>query len=225
TADEKTLIFTRLIQSRGRKHEDFYVAKKQGNEWSKAYNLGVPVNTPKNQGAHTITPDGRYLIFTGGQYRDSRGSCDLYITSRRQGRYSEPQNLGRPVNTGAWESQPSIAPDASTLYFASNRNEGSYGGSDIWKTNYLGDGEWSEPENLGPRVNTPKDERAPFIHSGPSRATSAIPSTRLPTIIGCLCQQMGRRLIFHRTGRIPMAIWISTPSICTRRLNRGRSPM
>lgn len=165
TADEKTLIFTRLIQGRGRKHEDFYVAKKHGNEWSKAYNLGVPVNTPKNQGAHTITPDGRYLIFTGCQYRDSRGSCDLYITSRRQGRYSEPQNLGRPVNTGAWESQPSIAPDASTLYFASNRNEDSYGGSDIWKTNYLGDGEWSEPENLGPRVNTPKDERAPFIHS------------------------------------------------------------
>jgi outer membrane protein OmpA-like peptidoglycan-associated protein len=49
------------------------------------------------------------------------------------------------------------------LYFASDR-PGGYGGIDLWKSNF-GDEGWSKPTNLGPTINTSKDEQFPFIHS------------------------------------------------------------
>lgn len=77
--------------------------------------------------------------------------------------WGEPFNLGAPVNTSYWESQPAISPDGSTLYFVSNR-PGGLGGYDIWKSMLKADGYWSQPENLGPEINTPYDEHTPFIH-------------------------------------------------------------
>jgi len=68
------------------------------------------------------------------------------------------------VNTESWESSPSLSPDKRDLYFASNRG-GGYGGSDIYVTHRLPNGRWSEPENMGPDINTVGDERSPYIHA------------------------------------------------------------
>jgi len=84
--------------------------------------------------------------------------------SRRVGdTWGRPFNLFGPINTRAWESQPSIAPDGRTLYFASNR-PGGYGGQDIWMSVLQDDGMWSEPINLGDSINTGGNEGSPFIH-------------------------------------------------------------
>ncbi len=72
-------------------------------------------------------------------------------------------NLGSRVNTGAWESQPSLSSDGRTLYFASARN-GGFGKSDIYQTYLQNDGTWSPPENLGSTINTSGSDMAPFIH-------------------------------------------------------------
>ena len=83
--------------------------------------------------------------------------------SVRQGdRWGRPQNLGHPVNTPYWESFPSLSIDGYTLYFVSTR-PGGYGGTDIWCCT-LEEGRWSEPRNLGPEINTPGNETAPFVH-------------------------------------------------------------
>ena len=67
-------------------------------------------------------------------------------------KWGKPENLGEPVNTEGWEGFVFIAPDGQTLYFGSNGHPG-YGGADIFRS-YLRDGKWSEPENLGQKVNT-----------------------------------------------------------------------
>ena len=78
--------------------------------------------------------------------------------------WSEPLNLGGIVNSEQWDAQPCLSPDKRDLYFTSRR-PGGLGGSDIWVTHMQPNGRWSEPENMGPQINTAEDEACPFIHA------------------------------------------------------------
>jgi outer membrane protein OmpA-like peptidoglycan-associated protein len=159
TADEGTLIFTRKIEN----NEDFYKSIKLNNQWQNAQYLSNIINTPTyNEGAQSISQDGKYLFFTGCNRPDGLGRCDIYIAQKKGDDWAKPFSLSSPINTSGWEAQPSISADGRTLYFVSNR-KGGYGGYDIWKSN-LTDKGWSNPENMGPEINTAYDEQSPFIH-------------------------------------------------------------
>lgn len=165
TADEQTIYFTRL-RPRDEKtvhhhqfEEDFYYSMKENNNWVEAKPLGVPINTSGNEGAGTISSDGKIFIFTACNRKDGYGSCDLYISKWQVNGWSEPENLGEPINSKYWESQPSLASDSKTLYFVSNRN----GNEDIYVTRFENN-KWSIPDNLGFPINTPYKENSPFIH-------------------------------------------------------------
>ncbi|MCL2416885.1 MAG: OmpA family protein [Bacteroidales bacterium] len=153
---------TRLVEDR---REDFYFSTfcDSTQTWKNAVRMPYPITTDDNEGAPSISPDGRYLFFAGCNRRDGFGSCDIYVSRRVGDSWGRPFNLGPPINTRFWESQPSIAPDGRTLFFASNR-PGGKGGTDIWMTVLQDNGMWSEPENLGYPINTSGNESAPFIH-------------------------------------------------------------
>ena len=157
TVDGQEMIFTRRTDS-----EDFFRTTLQQGQWSQATRLGEPINTPDNEGAQCLSQDGRLLFFTACGRADGAGRCDLYLCTRKGGQWGKPRNLGAPVNTSAWESQPSFSIDGRTLYFVSDR-KGGYGGLDIWKSVFTDEG-WSAPVNLGPNINTAGDEMSPFIH-------------------------------------------------------------
>lgn len=159
TADESELIFTRKINS----NEDFYTSNRTDKKWQTAKPLSTQINTTNyNEGSQSISQDGRYLFFTGCNRPDGLGRCDIYISQHKENGWTKPFDLSPPINTGGWESQPSISADGRTLYFVSNR-KGGYGGYDIWKSTLTSKG-WGEPQNLGPNINTAYDEQSPFIH-------------------------------------------------------------
>ncbi len=169
-----TLVFTRLIKhdKDGGKiawpQEDFYVSQKDSSGWQDALPLGPPINTHENEGAQCISADGRLLFFTGCGRPGGLGSCDLYLSVRQKGIWSEPVNLGAPVNSGAWESQPSVSADGRWLFFTSNRNGGK-GKMDIWRAERLGVSPEGYPvygkvANLE-SVNTTGNDLSPFIHA------------------------------------------------------------
>ncbi len=159
TADESELIFTRKIAN----NEDFYKSIKVNGQWQTATYLSNNINTPEyNEGAQSITQDGKYLFFTGCNRPDGLGRCDIYVAAKKGDDWAKPFDLAPPVNTPGWESQPSISSDGRTLYFTSNR-KGGYGGYDIWKST-LTDKGWGNPVNLGPNINTAFDEQSAFIH-------------------------------------------------------------
>lgn len=166
-SDELVLYFTGR-DSKDRKAagaDDFYVSIREATDlpWPAAVKLGPPVNTPGDEGALTITPDGRYLLFAGCHWPEGLGSCDIYISQINGREITQPVNPGSPVNTSGWESQPTLSSDGRTLYFASTRS-GGYGNSDIWTSTLKDDGNWRIPRNLGPFINTKGSEMAPFIH-------------------------------------------------------------
>ena len=144
--------------------EDFLISNIQDGKWNKAINLGIPVNTTANEGAQSLSADGKLMYFTVCGRHDGLGSCDIYIAENTGTQWSFPVNPGPPVNSMYWESTPSISSDGRTLYFSSNR-PGGYGKMDIWKSILKQNGKWSEPVNLGPKINSSGDELAPFIHS------------------------------------------------------------
>lgn len=161
TADGQTIIFTRVVEG----NEDFYVSTKKNNEWQKAQPLSNQINTPNyNEGAQSISPDGKYLVFTGCNRPDGMGRCDIYVSRKEGNDWGKAINLGKTINSEYWESQPSISPDGSTLYFVSNR-PGGIGSYDIWKSTLTDEGQWTPPVNLGPNINTPYDENTPFMHA------------------------------------------------------------
>jgi len=147
------------------RREDFYFSTfcDETETWRRAERMPHPITSDDNEGAPSISPDGRYLFFAGCNRRYGMGSCDIYVSRRVGDTWGRPFSLGHPINTRAWESQPSIAPDGVTLFFASNR-PGGMGGTDIWMSVLQDNGLWSEPVNLGYPINTSGNESAPFIH-------------------------------------------------------------
>ncbi len=170
TADYRMLVFTRRFPRKSTTvrgypmEEDFYYSDYDTMElnWGPAHRMPEPLNSNGNEGAQTISHDGRVVIFTACNRHNEPTGCDIYMSVRHGGRWGQPRNLGAPLNSVYWESFPSLSIDGYTLYFASNR-PGGYGGTDIWCCT-LEEGRWSEPKNLGPSVNTKGNETAPYIH-------------------------------------------------------------
>lgn len=171
SADELTLTFTKLMPlpgmpiSRNRDYmqEDLYITHRVAldSAWNVAEPIGDPVtSSDANEGAQSITADGKRMYFTKCQ-----AQCNIYYSDKNDsGEWSRPRALPTPVNlTNSSDKQPSISSDGHTLYFTSNRSGGK-GGYDIWRTALLPEGRWTTPENLGDTINTPGDEQCPFIH-------------------------------------------------------------
>jgi outer membrane protein OmpA-like peptidoglycan-associated protein/Tol biopolymer transport system component len=175
TVDGKTLIFTRLSegdnstgQGKLAAQEDFFISRFAENKWQTSEPM-TEINTSYNEGAQSISTDGKLLFFTACTRNDGVGSCDIYFSRNKAGVWSEAHNAGMPVNSTAWESQPSISANGESLYFVSNRRGGK-GGMDIWKCDLLGFSlsgipVWGKLINLGDSINTPGNEMSPYIHS------------------------------------------------------------
>ena len=168
-----TIVFTRLLKADyyGRllahPQEDFFVSYKDSAGWQVATPIGPPINTMDNEGAQSLSADGRLLFFTGCGRPNGFGSCDIYMSVKQNGIWSEPINLGAPVNSGAWESQPSVSADGKWLYFTSNRS-GGVGKMDIWRAERIGVSikgfpVYGKVSNMS-QLNTLGNELSPFIH-------------------------------------------------------------
>jgi outer membrane protein OmpA-like peptidoglycan-associated protein len=180
TADEESMVFTVLVPKDSTKFkteklpktaqyfgEDFFTSEKCGEEWSLRRSVNS-LNTDGNEGAQCLSADGAWMFFTACGKKGSVGSCDIYFSYKTLEGWSVPANLGPPVNTPYWESQPSFSSDGRTLYFVSNRRGGK-GNKDIWKATLIGfkpdkTPVFSTVVNMGDEINTSGDEISPFIH-------------------------------------------------------------
>ena len=145
----------KVYEKDNKPYEDIYFSKKSDGKWSRAANMGPPVNIPENNANLAFSPDGKTLF--SYQYGDI-----YYSDSKPDGTWSNPIVMPDPVNSDSVESSITISRDGKTLYFASNR-PGGYGGFDLYTAYKDKDGNWVNARNLGPVVNSEYDEEGPYI--------------------------------------------------------------
>jgi outer membrane protein OmpA-like peptidoglycan-associated protein len=139
-------------------YEDIFISTKTGGKWTKAANIGKTVNVIHHNSNLAITPDGKTLY----TYRDDNGG-DIFVSElRSDNSWSAPKPLPGIINSPYYELSMSVTVDGSALYFASDR-PGGQGGLDIYVATKDGRGNWSRVRNLGPVINTERDEDSPFI--------------------------------------------------------------
>lgn len=178
--DNQYLFFTRKaeVDSRsvmGVQEKELFIQSRR--QYTGKYSQGIPMPPPFNKGAYqggsSISIDNRLLFITivsRSATRDGRlfSNGDIYYSEFTGGKWGELKSIGSHINGAfTWEGQPSISADNQTLYFASAKppSKDNYGGMDLYKTERQPDGSWGPAINLGPTINTPGNEKSPFMHS------------------------------------------------------------
>jgi outer membrane protein OmpA-like peptidoglycan-associated protein len=129
-------------------------------EWTAPKSVKIENDYNYNEKSHYFLTNTRNALLMSVEREDSYGDRDLYVSfSKNDSTWSEPLNLGKTVNTASEEEAPFLAADNKTLYFSSKGFSG-YGGSDLYRSIRLDDTwtKWSEPENLGPEINSKFDD-------------------------------------------------------------------
>jgi len=136
------------------------VSSNVGGQWSTPIPLNITNDYNFNEKANYFLTNNRQTMILSVEREDSYGDRDLYVSFMQPDSvWTEPLNLGDVVNSASEESAPFLAADNKTLYYSSKGFSG-YGGSDIYVSRRLDDTwtTWSEPENLGPEINSPLED-------------------------------------------------------------------
>ena len=139
------------------------------------------VDSSFNQGAASISPDGRNLYFTQWKKENNQTVSSIYVSNNTNNGWSKPRLLPSINQQGYNSKQPFCSADGKYLFFASDR-KGSAGGFDIWYAPLLTDGTTGEAVNAGAVINSSANEQAPFYHDG--SATLVFASDRTPGMGG-----------------------------------------
>jgi len=117
---------------------DIYMSKidKKGKNWGKAVNLGPVINTPYNEEGVFMLPDGKTLYFSSKGHK-TMGGYDIFKSVYENGKWSEPINLGYPINTTDDDVFFSITASGEHGYYSSAK-AGGKGDQDIYLITFLG---------------------------------------------------------------------------------------
>jgi len=173
SADESVLIFTyagkkstggllndelKFDPENGEYREDIFISVRANDStWTEPTGIAA-LNTKANDAAVALSPDGQTLF----SFISNNDAGDLFMSSLNGNEWSKPVRLNKNINTAEWEGSCSISSDGRFLYFASERI-GGLGGRDLYVSEKI-NGDWGPAQNLGPQINTPYNEDAPFIH-------------------------------------------------------------
>ena len=145
----------------GEDASDIWVMDRTGDGWGKAHKLGAPVNTPGKEYFPSITRDGTLYYTAEGP---EPGTEAIYRSRRVDDAYAEPELLPESVNSGKSRFNAFVAPDESYVIVPVWGRDDSLGSVDYYIVFRNADDEWSEPVNLGPKINTKSGrEYSPYV--------------------------------------------------------------
>lgn len=159
TPDGNTMLLNNVYNDDGTLEKGLSTTRRSSsNQWAKPEKVVIQDYYNLNDFSEfCLSQDGKILLMTV-QRNESNGDKDIYFSRlQSDGTWSTPQNLGSTVNTAASETSPFLASDGKTLYYSTAGLSG-YGSNDIYVTRRLDNTwtNWSEPQNLGPEINTPQ---------------------------------------------------------------------
>lgn len=162
TPDGNTVIITlgNRYTRNGKMKAGVSVSTRTSEGWTKPVPFEIIKSVNTHEKSNYFLANNRKMLLMSVESDPTFGSRDLYVSFLMDdGRWTEPLNMGSDVNTAMEEAAPFLAPDDKTLYFSSNGYSG-YGNHDIYVSRRLDETwtSWSEPENLGPQINSSDDD-------------------------------------------------------------------
>jgi hypothetical protein len=167
TADETYLAFTTKrsgnvggwLDFDGFYTSDIMYSNARLGIWQKARRLPNTINSAIVEESVGMSPDGSHLFL----YMDNFvASGDIYLSVKTGRNFNRVEPLGKNLNTRNLETSACIAPNKKIIFLAAAYPD-SYGGTDIYYSAKLPNGEWGIPVNAGPVINTPYDEEFPVL--------------------------------------------------------------
>lgn len=135
----------------------FRAEMKEG-KWTSPRNMPGKLRSKYRETTMCFSPDGKTYYYVSNDEKMTHGGKDILISEQdAQGKWKDPVNMGKEINTRYDEEGVFISPDGNTLYFSS-KGHNTMGGFDVFKSERNGMGEWSPAENLGYPVNSPDDD-------------------------------------------------------------------
>lgn len=160
--DNQKLFFSsdRPIKGADEQNYDFNIwfSERNNGIWGEPFFL-EEVNSIDDEFSTTLTVAGE--LYFASSRSSAEGYWDLYKSKLVDGKFTQPERLPEPINSNARDFDPSISKDGNKLFFSSDRNDG-FGSGDIYYSKLIDD-TWSEPINLGGKINTNDHEYCPRI--------------------------------------------------------------
>ncbi len=147
----------------------YYATKTPDGLLENPQEFSVNITTRYHEGPVAFSKNGNQIFFTRNNYQNGQKKTNrkgdtllkIYTATRNGADWAGIKELD--FNSDDYDQcHPTLSADGLVLYFSSNK-EGGYGGMDLYQSRFL-NGRWSAPVNLGPTVNTEKNEVFPFIH-------------------------------------------------------------
>jgi hypothetical protein len=149
--DRQKLFFSSARPSRSYNFVDLWMCKRIGEKWGKPIKLDNAINNLKDDESFSS------IAINGNIYFNKDLTNSIWLSSYKNGTYSEAVKVSEPVNSKYGAGAAFISPDESYIIFASIRPEG-YGERDLYLSFKKNNGVWTEPQNLGPKINGPTDD-------------------------------------------------------------------
>ncbi len=162
--DGKTLWFTSRMPLNGEgpflSRGNIWCITKTESGWTEPKPLVGEINTEEHDSYPSVSREGTLYFFS--RRPGGKGQSDLYLSNLIDGKYSNPQNVGAPLNTEYHEWDPFIASDESYLIFCSTKPAG-LGEDDLYISFRKEDGAWTESTNMGDKINSSAAENRPYV--------------------------------------------------------------
>ena len=133
-------------------------AQKKSMNFS-SVEMGNTINFKNKQYFPVLTADNETLIFTA---RSDDGDENLYTSQLKEGNWTEPKSISSKINSPYNEGTCSISADGHTLVFTSCDGKDTFGSCDLYISKKVGE-EWSTPQNLGEKINSPFWDAQPSL--------------------------------------------------------------
>ena len=148
----------------GTKNSDIYFSKKnEKGVWQRPEAVDGELNTDFDEGITSFSPDGTTMYLAKARREENAStSVEIFTSQRSEAKWSAPVKLEITADTLSAYGDPAVSPDGNWLYFSSDMPSGQ-GGKDLWRINLKE--RVGSLENLGDVINTPGDERFPYVRS------------------------------------------------------------
>lgn len=157
SVDGNSIYLLDVYNKRDKNDKGICVSRKVNNKWSKPVKVEIPgLKIEGDFWGFYVNPQETIMILSE-KGPDTMGEEDLYVILKQpDGKWGKPSSLGSKINTKGFEISPYLSEDGYTLFWSTDGRQGQ-GDADIFASFRTDDGwvNWSEPVNMGPKINSP----------------------------------------------------------------------